>query len=55
MLYLLGFAKEGRSGGGIFDGCGHLIGLLAGGTWQNEVAGVPVDQVQQAYREIVGE
>ncbi len=55
MLYLRGFAKEGMSGGGIFDGCGHLIGLLAGGTWQNEVAGVPVDQVQQAYREIVGE
>lgn len=55
MLYLYGFAKEGMSGGGIFDGYGHLIGLLAGGTWQNEVAGVPVDQVLQAYREIVGE
>lgn len=55
MLYLYGFAKEGMSGGGIFDGYGHLIGLLAGGTWQNEVAGVPVNQVQQVYREIVGE
>lgn len=55
MLYLHGFAKEGMSGGGIFDGYGHLIGLLAGGTWQNEVAGVPVNQVLQAYREIVGE
>lgn len=55
MLYLHGFAKEGMSGGGIFDGYGHLIGLLAGGTWQNEVAGVPVDQVLQAYREIAGE
>lgn len=55
MLYLHGFAREGMSGGGIFDGYGHLIGLLAGGTWQNEVAGVPVDQVQQAYREVVGE
>lgn len=55
MLYLHGFAKEGMSGGGIFDGYGHMIGLLAGGTWQNEVAGVPVDQVLQAYREIVGE
>lgn len=55
MLYLHGFAKEGMSGGGIFDAYGHLIGLLAGGTWQNEVAGVPVDQVLQAYRDIVGE
>lgn len=55
MLYLHGFAKEGMSGGGIFDGYGHLIGLLAGGTWRGEVAGVPVDQVLSAYREIVGE
>lgn len=55
MLCLRGFAKEGMSGGGIFDGYGHLIGLLAGGTWQNEIAGVPVIQVEEAYREIVGE
>lgn len=55
MLCLSGFAKEGMSGGGIFDGYGHLIGLLAGGTWQNEIAGVPVVQVEQAYLEIVGE
>lgn len=55
MLYLHGFAKEGMSGGGIFDGYGHLIGLLAGGTWRGEVAGVPVDRVLSAYREIVGE
>lgn len=55
MLYLHGFAKEGMSGGGIFDGYGHLIGLLAGGTWRGEVAGVPVDQVLSAYQEIVGE
>lgn len=55
MLYGRGFAKEGMSGGGIFDGYGHLIGLLAGGTWQNEIAGVPVGEVELAYREIVGE
>lgn len=55
MLYLRGFAKEGMSGGGIFDGHGYFIGLLAGGTWQDEVAGVPAKQVAQAYREIVGE
>ncbi len=55
MLYGRGFAKEGMSGGGIFDGCGRLIGLLAGGTYRNEIAGVPVDQVAEAYREIAGD
>lgn len=55
MLYGRGFAKEGMSGGGIFDGYGHLLGLLAGGTYQNEIAGVPVDQLTRAYREIVGD
>lgn len=53
MLYGYGFAKEGMSGGGIFDGCGRMIGLLAGGTYQNEFAGVPIDQVAQAYREVM--
>lgn len=55
MLYGRGFAKEGMSGGGIFDAYGHLLGLLAGGTYQNEIAGVPVDQLERAYREIVGD
>lgn len=55
MLYGHGFAREGMSGGGIFDDCGRLIGLLAGGTYQNEIAGVPADRVMEAYREIVGE
>lgn len=55
MLYGHGFAREGMSGGGMFDGCGRLIGLLTGGTYQNEIAGVPVDQVLKAYREIVGD
>lgn len=55
MLYCRGFAKEGMSGGGIFDGYGHLVGLLAGGTYQNEIAGVPLGDVLAAYRELVGE
>lgn len=55
MLYGHGFAREGMSGGGMFDGCGRLIGLLTGGTYQNEIAGVPVDQVWEAYREITGD
>lgn len=55
MLYGRGFAKEGMSGGGIFDGYGYLVGLLAGGTDQNEIAGVPAKDVRLAYQEIVGE
>lgn len=55
MLYGHGFAREGMSGGGIFDSCGHLLGLLAGGTYQNEIAGVSAGRVAAAYRDIVGE
>lgn len=55
MLYGRGFAREGMSGGGIFDTRGRLVGLLAGGTDQNEIAGVPLDQVVQAYYEITGD
>lgn len=55
MLYGHGFAREGMSGGGIFDSHGRLLGLLAGGTHQNEIAGVPADKVAAAYREVVGE
>lgn len=55
MLYGHGFAREGMSGGGIFDGRGYLIGILAGGTYQNEIAGVSADRVEAAYREVMGE
>ncbi len=54
MLYGRGFAREGMSGGGMFDGCGRLVGLLTGGTYQNEIAGVPVDQILVAYWEVTG-
>ncbi len=54
MLYGHGFAREGMSGGGMFDGCGRLIGLLTGGTYQNEIAGVSVVQVLEAYWEVTG-
>ena len=55
MLYGRGFAREGMSGGGMFDGCGRLIGLLTGGTYQNEIAGVPVTQVLESYWEVMGD
>lgn len=54
MLYGRGFAREGMSGGGMFDGCGRLIGLLTGGTDRNEIAGVSVVQMLEAYWEVTG-
>lgn len=53
MLYGRGFARTGMSGGGIFDAYGHLIGMVTGGTLQNEVAGMPLPVIEEAYQEIV--
>lgn len=53
MLYGYGFAKEGMSGGGIFDARGYFIGMLAGGTRFNEIAGVPYGDIKEAYEEIM--
>ena len=53
MLYGHGFAKEGMSGGGTFDGRGYLIGMTTGGTYQNETAGVPLPDIVEAYETIV--
>lgn len=53
MLYGHGFARTGMSGGGIFDGYGHLAGMITGGTLQNEIAGVALPDILEAYEEIV--
>jgi hypothetical protein len=55
MLYGHGFAKAGMSGGGTFDGYGHLIGMICGGTQQNETASVPLPSIIAAYKEIMGD
>jgi hypothetical protein len=55
MLYGHGFAKAGMSGGGTFDGYGHLIGMICGGTQQNETASVPLPSIIEAYKEIMGD
>lgn len=52
MLYGHGFAKEGMSGGGTFDGRGYLIGMTTGGTVMNETASVPLPDIIEAYGEI---
>lgn len=54
MLYGHGFAKAGMSGGGTFDSYGHLIGMTAGGTQQNETASVPLPSILSAYEEVTG-
>ena len=53
MLYGHGFAKEGMSGGGTFDGRGYLIGMTTGGTYWNETAGVPLPDIVEAYETIM--
>ncbi|MCM1122790.1 MAG: serine protease [Eubacterium sp.] len=53
MLYGHGFAKEGMSGGGAFDGRGYLIGMTTGGTYQNETASVPLPDIVEAYKTVV--
>lgn len=53
MLYGHGFAREGMSGGGTFDGRGYLIGMTTGGTLQNETAGVPLPDIIAAYEEVM--
>lgn len=55
MVYGYCFARAGMSGGGTFDGRGHLIGMTTAGTQQNEFASVPVQHLQAAYEEIVSE
>lgn len=53
MLYGRGAAQAGMSGGGVFDGYGNYIGMMTGGTLQDEIAAVPAETVWQEYRELV--
>lgn len=53
MLYGHGYAREGMSGGGVFDGCGHFIGMLTGGTLRNEIAAVPLPSMEEAWEEVL--
>lgn len=53
MLYGYSYAKAGMSGGGVFDGYGHFIGMLTGGTQRNEIAAVPLPAVEEAWEEVL--
>ena len=52
MLYGYGYAREGMSGGGSFDGKGNFIGLISGATMNGETASVPLPLIVEAYEEI---
>lgn len=54
MLYGNSYARAGMSGGGVFDGYGHFIGMLTGGTLRNEIAAVPLPFVVDAWEEVSG-
>lgn len=53
MLYGNSYARAGMSGGGVFDGYGHFIGMLTGGTQRNEIAAVPLPSVMKAWEEVL--
>ncbi|MBD5520239.1 MAG: trypsin-like peptidase domain-containing protein [Lachnospiraceae bacterium] len=55
MIYGLGFAKPGMSGGGTFDAKGNFIGMISGGTGADETASVPLDVIIEEYDKVVGE
>lgn len=50
MIYGDAHADPGMSGCGIFDECGNFIGILSGGTEQNEIAAVPLTEIEKAYK-----
>ena len=53
MIYGLGFAKPGMSGGGTFDAKGNFIGMISGGTSADETASVPLDVIIEEYDKVV--
>ncbi|MDE6663377.1 MAG: serine protease [Lachnospiraceae bacterium] len=54
MIYGLGFAKPGMSGGGTFDAKGNFIGMISGGTSEDETASVPLSVIIEEYDKING-
>lgn len=53
MLYGQGEAKQGMSGGGVFDECGNYIGMMTGGTLRDEIAAVPARTIWKEYADII--
>lgn len=51
---MLGFcyAKAGMSGSGIYDAYGNFIGLMCGGTGEDEIAGLSVTVIMEEYMDM---
>lgn len=52
MIYGLGYARPGMSGGGTFDAKGNFIGMISGGTSSGETASVPLSIIFEEYEKI---
>lgn len=52
MIYGLGYAKPGMSGGGTFDAKGNFIGMISGGTSEGETASIPLSIIIEEYEKI---
>ena len=52
MIYAYGHARPGMSGGGTFDARGNFIGMISGGTKEDETASVPLPVILEAYEDI---
>lgn len=48
VMLLAGESKEGMSGAGVFDGCGHCIGMVVGGI-PGETAVLSMEKINEAY------
>lgn len=52
MIYGLGYARPGMSGGGTFDAKGNFIGMISGGTTNDETASIPLSVIVEEYEKI---
>lgn len=53
MMYGDAYVRPGMSGCGIFDEYGNFVGILSGGTEYNEIAAVPLTEIEEAYKKSV--
>ena len=49
MMYGDAYVHPGMSGCGIFDEYGNFVGILSGGTEHNEIAAVPLTEIEEVY------
>lgn len=52
MLYCFCDGRPGMSGGGTYDAFGNFVGMLTGGTQENETASVPVNVILEEYKKL---